>query len=176
MKRSLLVMAAVLLAGCSGGTGAPTDSISAAATPGTPSPSTATPQQFASIIAGQESDWREVIKDAADCRYLWVLGTSTVSDKTEAMTCYVREATIVMTTGTAAKKIRALAPSSDVQPLVTQTLVALDAISLVDLEGVCGEPFGDAPKETKKCNAALGELFSNYGTLKKVLDEWKPYT
>jgi hypothetical protein len=167
---------ALLLAGC-------TSAVTPSQAPETPTPGTetapqtATPQQFASIIAGHESDWRKTIKGAADCRYLWVMGAEDAMEETEAMTCYVREATIVMTAATAAKEIRELEPSNDMASLVTDTLAELDAISAVDLEGACGEPFDDdAPNDTKKCTAAIGSLYGNYVSFKKVLDAWKPYT
>lgn len=170
MKRTLAALAsALLLAGCSSAPATP-----AAST--TPTPSAATTQQFASIISGHEADWREVIDKAGACRFLWVESGGSPADKANAMSCYARETTIVMTAGTAAKDIRELTPSSEVQELVSDTLSALDAISEVDLEGVCGEPFSDgSPSDSKKCSQTQGGLYQAYSRLKTVLDEWKPY-
>lgn len=175
--RTLATAAVVLsLVGCSAPTPtpAPTPSASSSTPSAPPTPSADTPQQFASIISGQETEWREVIKDAGRCRLLWVADGSDVAEETEALTCYVRELTIVMSTGTAAKNLRELTPSSDLEALVTETLGVLDEISAVDLEGVCGEAF-ELPKESKKCNLVLGQLYNGYDSLKTVLDKWKPY-
>ena len=164
-----IVASALLLTGCSAPATSPTSS--------PPSPSAATAQQFASVIAGQESDWREVIDNAFNCRYLWVTGGKSAADKANAIACYAREATIVKSSGTAATKIRELTAPSDLQQLVSDTLGALDAIAGVDLEGACGEPFADgSPNDSKKCSLTQGELSQSYRKLKTVLDEWKPYT
>jgi hypothetical protein len=167
MKPTLTAFVLLLLAGCGSASPTPTP---------TPTP-TDTPQRFASIVSGNESDWREVIDNAGSCRFLWVEGGKSPADKANAMSCYAREATIVISAGTAAKELRGLNPSPEIQELVTETLSALDGISSVDLEGVCGETFGDdSPRGTTECNQTQGELYKAYLDLKAVLDKWKPYT
>lgn len=179
MKHYLPILAAcILLTGCSSASN-PTpeapDTMTPSAATESPTPEAATPQQFASIIAGKEADWRKVIKSAYDCRYLWVMGGKSFSEKIQATTCYVGEATIVLSTGTAAKQMRELTPSSDMQPLVDETLKVLDAISIVNIEGICGKAW-KGPNHSKKCSRALGSLNWSYGDLDEVLDKWKPYT
>ena len=167
MKRYLVSAASLLLlAGC----GAP---IATPIQTPTPTLTAATPQQLASIITGKESDWREVIDGAGECRFLWTMAEG-ATEKTEAMTCYVRETTIVMSSETAAEDLRSLTPPSDMQSLVADTLDVLDSISAVDLEGVCGDAF-EGPKDSGTCDRTLGVLISSYRDLEDVLDRWKPY-
>ena len=180
MNRALaLIAAAVLLAGCSSPAPAATTTPTVAATSATPTPTptpeAATPEQFASIIAGKESDWREVIDSSFDCRFIWTMGAADAAEEAQATACYLREITIVMSTDSASKDMRALTPSADMEPLVADTLETLDLIRGVDLEGVCGKAF-DGPKESDDCDRTLGELNAAYVALGKVLDKWKPYT
>lgn len=181
---ALVGLIAVGVAGCSGDATASTSpttespaspsAVNSATPTPTPAPEVATKEQFASIIAGEEAEWREVIDQASDCRFLWVMGPDGPADEANAMTCYLREVTIVMSTGTAAKEIRALEAPSDLEGLVDGTLVVLDAISDIDLEGACGEPF-DGPEDSEECRETLGSLIWEYDGLEKVLDKWKPY-
>jgi hypothetical protein len=175
MKPLALIACAVLLAGCSSPAPATTPTAAATiATPTpTPTPEAATPEQFASIVSGQESDWREVIDGAFDCRFLWVMGAEGAAEEADAYACYLREQTIVMSATTAARDLRALTPPDSMESLVADTLEALDAISVVDLEGSCGS--GDVPKDGKRCDNALGTLNLDYTALESVLDKWKPY-
>jgi hypothetical protein len=180
MKRPLILASVLLLLGCSAPAPAtvapPAASVPAATTPApTPTPTTATPEQLASIITGHQDDWREVIDGAFDCRFLWVTGGEDAADDALATACYAREFTAVLTTGTAAKDLRALTPPDSMEQLVADTLEVLDSIHVVDLEGACGDAF-DGPKGSKRCTAAIGDLSMAYRQLDGVLDQWEPYT
>lgn len=136
-------------------------------------PAEATPEQLASVIAGYEKDWRQVINKAGDCRWDW-----TVSDDATAelrgMTCYMRETTISLTTETAAAQLAELTPPSSMTALVDDTTTALAAVYDIDLEGVCGDPVV-GPNDTKKCSTTLGERMWAYSQLEDALDQWGPY-
>ncbi|WP_159792594.1 hypothetical protein [Puerhibacterium puerhi] len=172
-------MAVMALSGCSGGdTSVPAATQPAAETTSsapaeTPTPQTSTPEQLASIIAGQESDWRETIDGSGECRILWVLESDDPVDQANAYSCYLREQTIVMSASNAGRDLRALTPPAEMSSLYNSTLGQLDAISAVDLTGACGQD--SSPAKSDGCNASLGELYAHYNLLEDVLDQWKPY-
>lgn len=179
MKRAF---SCILVALAVGGCAAPSTVAPASEPPATPTaetpthsptPGAATPEQVASIIAGEEPDWREVIDDAFDCRYLWVIGGEDAIDDAEAMTCYLRELTMVSTTGTAAKELQELDLPSEMEDLVSETLWSLSEISTVDLEGTCGG--GSVPNDSAECTKSLGTLSGAYLRFEKVLNSWRPY-
>jgi hypothetical protein len=128
---------------------------------------------MASIVAGSEADWRETIEGAGECRILWVLPSDDAADQANAFSCYLREQTVVLSTGTAARDLRALMPPSDMQSTYDVTLSELDEISSVDLTGECGED--SVPADSDRCNQALGTLFAAYNSFESVLNRWKPY-
>ncbi|WP_146197529.1 hypothetical protein [Promicromonospora sp. AC04] len=136
-------------------------------------PETATPEQLASIIAGNETDWRETIDGAGECRMLWVVPSDDAAVQANAFSCYLREQTIVLSTGNAARDLRELAPPNDMRSTYDETLSALDEISSVDLTGVCGED--SVPADSDECIQTLGTLFAAYNGFESVLDQWKPY-
>lgn len=179
MKRALSCMLVAFTVGaCSAPSPvAPTSEPPATTAAGTPTPSptpeAATPEQVASIIARDEPDWREVIDNAFDCRYLWVVGGEDAIDDAEAMTCYLRELTMVSTTGTAAKELQELDLPSEMEHLVSETLWSLSEISTVDLEGTCGDD--SVPNDSAECNDSLGTLSGAYVGFEKVLNKWQPY-
>lgn len=140
----------------------------------TPTESFATPQQFASIIAMNEKDWREVIDGGFDCRLDWAL-EDTSEDPTvgiRALTCHMREATITMTANSALKDLSALTPDPSVESLVQQTRGALQAVVDADVYGQCetGEKAG-----TVECDSAHLSALNAYSMLEKALDGWAPY-
>lgn len=187
--RLLALLTAVLLATAACGTDSddkadakPTSASSAtdAATEGVEAteavveePTEATPEQLASVIAGYEKDWRQVIKNAGDCRWDWTVADDPTAE-IRGMTCYMRETTISYTTETAAAEMAELTPPSSMAALVDETNTALAAVYDIDLEGVCGDPVV-GPNDTKKCSTTLGERMWAYSQLETALDQWSPY-
>lgn len=139
----------------------------------TPTPEYATPQQFASIIAMKESDWREVIDGALDCRMNWSEESTTTDTRIKilATTCHMREATITMTAEKASKDLAALTPDPSMESLVEKTSYALAQVIGADVYGQCGtgESLGSA------CDDAHASALLAYSTLEEVLDGWGPY-
>lgn len=151
----------------------------AAATPTTdaaeaPTAVEATPQQLASIIAGEVPFFREVIDNAGDCRFLWVTGGSSAIEEIEASTCYVREVTATLRAEITARNLRELTPPASMQSLYDDSLSVLDDIGGVEIEAACGDPF-DGPIDTEECSQTLGGLYNHYNTLDRVLASWGPY-
>jgi hypothetical protein len=136
---------------------------------------TATPQQVASVIAGMEGDWREVVDEAGECRFTWVLGDDDdPADRITGMTCYMRETTIGYTAQTAMESLADLNVPDSMSSLVDETNMALQNVVDVDLEPVCGEAT-EGPNDSKPCDRALGQRMGAYSSLENVLDKWGPY-
>lgn len=187
MKRQILgLLLVVPFTACgapqagSAATSSPMPVVSSAPTPvASPKPSPApqpefsTPQQFASVIAMKERDWREVIEGAFDCRMDW-LAQDTSTDPivgVRSMSCHLREATITMTAQSAVEELRSLAPDPSMESLVDKTLLALEEVVRADVYGQCGtgETLGEA------CDGAHIAALRAYSSLETVLDGWAPY-
>lgn len=150
-----------------------------AATPTTDAAATpvaveATPEQLASVIAGELSFFREVIDKAGDCRFLWATGGSTTIEEIEASTCYVDEVTSTLRAEITARDLRELTPPASMQSLYADTLSVLDDLAAVEIESTCGDPF-DGPIDTEECSQMLGSLYNHYNTLDRILESWGPY-
>lgn len=137
-------------------------------------PTTATPEQFASIIAGSEKDWRVVINNANGCRFDWTLGDDSALTQTTNMTCYVREVNAGYSAQSAIRAMSGLTPPESMTALVEETRTALFSVAKVQLEETCGD-VTTGPKETKACDRALGNLYGAYQSLETALDSWGPY-
>lgn len=139
-------------------------------------PDTDTPEEFASVVAANESDWREVIDGAFDCRYIWVFESDRADTVTQldALSCYMREVTIGLTAQNAVEELDALVAPPEVFDLVAETTVALEEIVAVDLEAVCGHASGGR-NDSAACTTAIGQRNLAYMSLEQALDGWRPY-
>jgi hypothetical protein len=176
----VIPLLALTLTACSGNdSNASTEAVSTPvetvqAPEATPESTEATPEQLASIVAGYETDWRDTIEGAGDCRLTWTVGDATdPTTNMEGMACFLNEQTLTMTAETAGKDLRALTPPSSMQTLYDDTLTALDGIKSVPLEDDCGTDSWPSSDET--CSTTLGELFTGMRSLETVLDQWGPY-
>lgn len=179
--RLTAILAALLVAVSACGSGAdPGDREKASASKGptasetAEAPATATPEQVASVIAGRESDWREVIDEAFDCRFSWTMPEDDPADKADRMSCYMREVTAGITAQTTIEALAELNVPASMASLVDETNTVLHSVADVQLEAVCGDAL-DGPKDTKACDLALGERMGAYTALETVLDKWGPY-
>lgn len=134
----------------------------------------ATPEQVASVIAGQVGEWSEVIDGAFDCRWFGTIGTESLAEGLDAMTCYTREITMGLTAASAVEDLEALDVPVSMSDLVASTSSTLSAIADIDLESVCG-PAMELPSDSKQCRNALGERNTQYTLLKNDLAAWGPY-
>lgn len=167
MKKLILpgLLAIALLTGCS--------PVAPATTPSpTPTPETATPQQVASVLAQYQSDWREVVTGAGECRFTWTIDTSPTA-KIKGMSCYLKEQTIGITSQLVMRDWKKLTIPSSMKTIVDNTSVILTGIAAIDLKTVCGT--GTVPTEAPECNSALGSRYSLYSQLGRQLDAWSPY-
>ncbi|MCW4458207.1 hypothetical protein [Microbacterium sp. MPKO10] len=174
MRRTLIpiFLLALGLYGCSGGTEAASGVATQSSTPA-PTNSEATESQVASVLAEYESNWRETIDSAADCRYIWSFGGDDVTGDLEAMTCYLNEQTLVMNAQTVVRDWEDMDVPSSMDTIVRETSQVLTEIGAVDLASVCGDQ--EAPIESDECDAELGSLNMLYSTLESKLDAWGPY-
>jgi hypothetical protein len=174
----IVLLMCVLLTGCGGDAqeASATDSTAAEAASETPSPSptAATEAQVASVVAGYQKDWREIIKKAADCRWDYTMMDRGVLAEANRMTCYMQEVTAGTSAGNAIRDLDALTIPDSLTSLVSETETALQAVADVDLEAVCG-PVLEEIKDTRKCSRALGTRYGAYQDLDEVLDKWGPY-
>ena len=184
MRPLLTLPLAVLLvasfAGCGASSqpgGAATSTSTPMATPSaTTTASVATEKQVASVIAGQEKNWRRVIDGAGACR----IRNVTVKDgdvlaETQVMTCYTDELTAGTTAKIAVRDLGALTIPASMRSLVDETVRILKDLAATDLEGACG-PAMSKPSNTDKCNSELGTRMIQYQALGIVLDKWRPYS
>jgi hypothetical protein len=175
--RLALIVRALLVPVSACGSGADSGDRASAPESSTPSKTeeaTATPEQVASVIAGAENDWREVIDEEFDCRFSWTMQQDDPADKANRMSCYMREVTVGITAQNAIEALARLKVPGSMTSLVNETTTALDSVAYLQLEAVCGDAL-DGPQDTKACNGALGQRMSAYTTLKTVLDKWSPY-
>lgn len=172
MKRLLapLAIAALLIAGC----GAPSDQVAATSATPTPTPTvapTATPQEYASVIAEHEAGWREYEENIVDCALASVVGEG-VLDEIKAMTCRTTSSTVTMTANKAIKDFRALdTPPSGMAELVVRTLIALEALGATGADKACS-----VDRESQACDDAATLTNGAIRPVVSVLDAWKPYT
>src|SRR5690606_5135703 len=69
----------------------------------------ATENQVASVIAGYETYWREMIEEAVHCRFLYVMNEDlSPAEDMERYTCFLSEATIGTEAAIATREIEAL--------------------------------------------------------------------
>ncbi|WP_167131914.1 hypothetical protein [Paramicrobacterium chengjingii] len=168
------LVAILLLAGCASAE-QPEPAAEQETETSTPAPEvdSATEEQVASVVAEYEPDWRETIDGASDCRFLWTTGGETAAEDIKAMSCYLKEQTIVTTAQLVTGDLADLEIPESMSSLVTNTTNVLESIGDVDLTSVCGD--GDVPAETDECNSALGTLNALYMQLDSTLNSWSPY-
>lgn len=165
----------ILLSACGGGS-----SDSSAGGDETPSPtptptaSAATEAQLASVIAGYQRDWREVIRNASDCRFDLAMQDSGGIAKAARLSCYTDEITIGLTAASALEELAAMSAPDSMTALVDETTAALQGVAGVDLETVCGPAMSEI-RGDKKCRTALGTRMWAYDDLDTALDRWSPY-
>ena len=177
---ALVAAVAIGLAGCGGVVD--TEAAAESPTPSeattitvtqTPTATEATPEQVASVIAGQESDWRETIDGAGECRILNTIGEGP-ADELQLTTCYLGELTMGVSASHAIRGLNSLDVPGSMSGLVEETIGVLQAVADIDLEGACGPAFS-TPADTQECSDALGSRFVHYGLLGTTLDKWRPY-
>lgn len=132
----------------------------------------ATPEQVASVLAEYDTDWREVIDGAIDCRFTWTLD-DTATGQLEGMACYTREQTMGITSQLVVRDWGEMEIPASMTDLVADTVAMLGLISEVDLAAVCGAEA--VPAATQECTDALGSRNFAYSALGGQLDKWKPY-
>lgn len=160
------IAAALILAGCAPTATPPAEPTS---TPG-PTPEYATENQVASVIAAHESDWREVIDGAFECRSMWYSTPGSIP----GMTCWIKEQTLITTAETAIRDLGELEIPPSMESLVESTTAVLQGIVDVDATTVCGEGVLE-PVDTPECTEALGSLTWSYTMLEQELEAWAPY-
>lgn len=181
----LAAAAVLLLAGCGGSSEAaapasstsPAAATSSAAPAPSPTPTETGPtiEQFASVIAKHETDWREVIDGAGDCRFVWVMGDEDdPADSLTSLACYTQEANMALQASAAVDELDALgdAPAS-ISDLVYDTRIALLKVVLARMDEQCGTMGDDA--DTDDCTTATGNAMHAYDAVEEQLDAWKPY-
>lgn len=161
-KKNFLItgVALLLLTGCTGEpNSAPAET--------SPTEETATQEQVASVIAGEEFTFRDASDDFFDCRYSYTIDAEGI----EALTCTTRQKTVVVTAQIVAKDLRELSPPESMEPLVEETLAKLDLIGGVDMDAC-----GDAPTlDDESCSTELTALDVYLDSLTGTLDSWGPY-
>lgn len=172
----LAVAMTAALTACGAGAEPTTSTPSTTPTGASPSPtsSEATPEQVASVIAGKQADWREVIEQAGTCRMNWVMKSEDLAETLNRKSCYTREVTAGLTAQAAIRDLGRLTVPSSMTTLVDKTTAALQQVIDVDLESACGPASGE-PSGTDECNKALGQRMWAYNSLGDALDMWAPY-
>lgn len=136
---------------------------------------TATPQQLASIIAGEQEYWVAVIDEAVSCRIQYVrYDEDDVLSSMEASLCYAEEVTMGVSASNAVRDLKELSPPTSMIDLLEETIEVLDWIANVDLEEWCGPQF-DPPAMSDDCAAKMGSRNSAYRSLETTLAKWGPY-
>lgn len=130
---------------------------------------TATPAQFASIIAEHEGFWRDYADNITDCALARIIGEGQL-DGIKVMTCGMNSSTVTMKAGSALKAIADLpAPDPEVAPLVDRTVNALTPLSRIDAFDACEESTSAECGEMETLvNGAIRPVIP-------VLDAWSPY-
>ena len=130
---------------------------------------TATPAQFASIIAEHQGFWRDYADSITDCAFARIIGDGDL-DGIKVMICGMNASTVTMKAGSALKAIADLSvPDPEVAALVDRTVNALTPLSQIDAFDACEESTSDECGEI--------EVLVN-GTIRPVipvLDAWSPY-
>jgi hypothetical protein len=168
MHRALPALAVLLaLTGCSA---SPTAAETTVGTPSSaPTPTYATENQVASVIAEYETDWRETMDEAGGCRFDWTMSPGSIT----GFACYLNEQTMSTTSELVLLDLDALDIPPSMTALVADTTAVLQLIVDKDLKGNCGE--AEEPADTQECTDTLGGLNFLYNTLEGRLDAWKPY-
>ncbi|QTX05236.1 hypothetical protein [Agromyces archimandritae] len=169
MKRLLLTStlgSILILTGCASGSAptavdVPTQS---------PEPIVATEKQVASVFAEYESDWRETMDGAGECRMLWVFEPGSLP----GMTCWLQEQTLSTTAEIVIRDVGELEVPSSMVSLVSSTTSVLQDIVDVDAKTICDAEASE-PADSDECNQALGSLNFHYTRLESELDAWRPY-
>jgi hypothetical protein len=155
----------LLLAGCT--STAPTEETTPSSAP---TPTYATENQVASVIATYATDWRETMDGAGECRAQWTFDPGSMT----GATCWLTEQTLVTTAEITVRDLDALDIPPSLASLSESTRAILQGIVDVDAKTICGDGIAD-PIESPECNAALGSLNFYYSTLGNELDSWGPY-
>lgn len=166
-KLGIIAVSALLLAGCA-----------AAPVPDNPTPDVtdtseiATQEQVASVISRDQGLWREVSDSTLECQVVYVDSrTGDPIAELDALSCFTRQRTALVTAGAASKGLRALTPPESMVWLVDETVLRLDDVTKIDLD-VCG----DAPDPAEEsCGGALTELDFAMRSLVSTLNAWAPY-
>lgn len=175
--------AALVLGGCqssSSGAAPASAAPSTTATVVTPSTTTssipdyATDKQIASVVAGEEKLWRDAADKAGECRFKYVEKGGGTLGEMERMTCYTNEVTASMSAQTAIRDLSQLRIPPSMEDLVAETMNSLQMLVDSRLEEACG-PAMNEPKDTKKCDEAMGAQMWGYHSVTGVLDKWAPY-
>ncbi|QXT62716.1 hypothetical protein [Tessaracoccus palaemonis] len=183
MKKTigLAAVAVLLLAGCGAQTDTAETSPAAATSSPAPEPSPTptetgpTIEQYASVIAKYETEWREVIDGAGDCRFRWTMGNmDDPTESAEAKICYAQESTMALRASTAVDELDALGevPAS-IADLVYDTRNALLKVVLARMDEQCGTMGDEA--DTDDCTTAAGNAMRAYDAVEDELNAWGPY-
>lgn len=138
----------------------------------TPTIEAATTQQVASVLAGYEPEWREVVENATSCRVTWLLDDSPTG-QLKGSSCFLKEKTLGITAQLVLRDWSNLAIPSSMQALVDETSQVLQQIADVDIAKECGDEF--SPTDTEECSSALGARNTLYLALERSLNKWSPY-
>lgn len=164
MRRSLPLLiaaaATVLLAGCSGGPGASS----------TPTPTAATTQQVASVLAAHVTDLRTLADDGNDCA---VAMAGLTGNQALALDCLSRAQQASTDAGSITTRWAALTVPTELTDLVTSTGTELDSLGAADLTGPCGSDFANARDQS--CVDAIAGWNATLKRLAPQLDAWSPY-
>jgi hypothetical protein len=171
MKRLLAVAILalpLLLTGCASATSPSNDSTPS--TTASATPTYASENQVASVIAKYAADWRETIDGAGKCRFEWTLSPGSMA----GATCWLNEQTLVTTAEIVNRDVEKLNIPPSMASLVDSTTTVLQGIVDEDAKTVCGDGVAD-PLDTPECTKVIGSLNFYYSMLKGELDSWGPY-
>ncbi|WP_159571656.1 hypothetical protein [Curtobacterium sp. 18060] len=138
----------------------------------TPTATTASENEVASVVAEYAPDWQDVIDNASGCRLEFVTG----SDAARSYVCRTSEETMGITAGLAARSLDELKIPGAMSSLVSETVTILERIAADDLSALCGDDgWNGSEEDDKACTAALGDRFALYQQLDAKLSAWSPY-
>lgn len=165
MKRLIVLAVGAMLALSACGS----ESLEPASTPTPTVEATATPAQFASIIAEHEGSWQDYADNMVDCALARVLGDGPL-DEIKVTTCSLSASTVTLEARTALKAIDALpTPDAEMSALVERTVKVLTPLSQIEASEACAESTSEACGDMEAIvNAAIRPLVP-------VLDAWSPY-
>ena len=146
-----------------------TESMEPVSTPAPTVEMTATPAQFASIIAEHKASWQDYADSMVDCALARVLGDSAM-DSIKVTTCSLTASTVTLEARSTLKAIDALpAPDAEVAALVERTVNVLTPLSQIEASEACAEPASETCGDMEATvNAAIRPLVP-------VLAAWSPY-